>query len=79
MIAHMSVPSANPRQTASFFAALIDGLVFDFPVVAGASIAVARDDSGTAGEVYPPSMSRHPGTDMNPTGCGAMFGAGVAP
>ena len=47
---------------ALFFAAVIDGLVFDFPVVAGASIAVARDGSGTAVEVYPPGMQHHPGT-----------------
>lgn len=62
MIAHLSVPSETPRETALFFAAIIDGLVFDFPVVPGASIAVARDGSGTAVEVYPPSMKHHPGT-----------------
>lgn len=62
MIAHISIPSQSPRDTALFFAAMIDGLVFDFPVVAGASIAVARDGSGTAVEVYPPAMKHHPGT-----------------
>lgn len=62
MIAHMSVPSATPMETALFFAALIDGVAFDFPVVAGAAIAVARDGSGTAVEVYPPAMAHHPGT-----------------
>jgi hypothetical protein len=68
MIAHISVPSENPKETALFFAAVIDGLVFDFPVVAGASIAVARDGSGTAVEVYPPSMKHHPGTgQVDPT------------
>lgn len=61
MIAHISIPSDNPRETALFFAAVIGGLVFDFPVVAGASIAVARDGSGTAVEVYPPAMKHHPG------------------
>jgi hypothetical protein len=61
MIAHLSVPSATPRETALFFAAVIDGLAFDFPVVPGASIAVARDGSGTAIEVYPPAMKHHPG------------------
>ena len=60
MIAHMSVPAENPRETARFFAAVIDGLVFDFPVVTGAAIAVARDGSGIAVEVYPPSMRHHP-------------------
>jgi len=61
MIAHLSVPSQTPRETALFFAAIIDGLAFDFPVVPGASIAVASDGSGTAVEVYPPSMKHHPG------------------
>lgn len=62
MIAHLSIPSANPMDTALFFAAVIDGMAFDFPVVPGAAIAVARDGSGTAVEVYPPSMKHHPGT-----------------
>jgi len=61
MIAHLSIPSENPRSTALFFAAVIDGLAFDFPVVPGASIAVARDGSGTAVEVYPIGMAHHPG------------------
>jgi hypothetical protein len=61
MIAHLSIPSRNPRDTALFFAALIDGVVFDFPVVPGASVAVARDGSGCAVEVYPPGMKHHPG------------------
>lgn len=77
MIAHLSVPSETPRETALFFAAVIDGLAFDFPVVPGASIAVARDGSGTAVEVYPPSMKHHPGEgevdpDMMPDGPQAM-------
>lgn len=68
MIAHISIPSENPQETALFFAAVIGGLVFDFPVVAGASIAVARDGSGTAVEVYPPSMKHHPGAgQVDPT------------
>ena len=62
MIAHLSVPSENPKETARFFAAIIEGLAFDFPVVPGAAIAVAHDGSGTAVEVYPPSMAHHPGT-----------------
>lgn len=77
MIAHLSVPSETPRETALFFAAVIDGLAFDFPVVPGASIAVARDGSGTAVEVYPPSMKHHPGSgevdpSMIPDGPQAM-------
>ena len=62
MIAHVSVPARNPRATATLLAALIDGETFDFPVVPGASIAVARDGSGLAVEVYPDTMAHHPGT-----------------
>lgn len=67
MIAHFSIPSKNPKTTALFFAAVIDGLVFEFPVVAGAWIAVANDQSGMAVEVYPLDMAHHPGTgEVNP-------------
>lgn len=62
MIAHISVPARDPRRTALLLAALIDGEVFDFPVVPGASIAVARDGSGLAIEVYPDTMAHHPGS-----------------
>jgi hypothetical protein len=61
MIAHISVPARDPRRTALLLATLIDGEVFDFPVVPGASIAVARDGSGLAIEVYPDYMAHHPG------------------
>lgn len=61
MIAHVSVPARNPRATALLLATLIDGEAFDFPVVPGASIAVARDGSGLAVEVYPDAMAHHPG------------------
>ncbi len=77
MIAHLSFPSNNPKATALFFAALIDGIVFDFPVVPGAAVAVARDGSGTAVEVYPPAMKHHPGSgrvdpNLTPDGPAAM-------
>ena len=61
MIAHASVPSRDPKATALLLAALIDGEAFPFPVVQDAWIAVARDGSGTAIEVYPPTMAHHPG------------------
>lgn len=68
MIAHFSIPSKTPRETALFFAAVIDGVVFDFPIVAGASIAVANDGSGLAVEVYPEEMAHHPGSgDFDPS------------
>ena len=73
MIAHFSIPSRTPRETALFFASVINGTVFDFPVVPGASIAVANDNSGLAVEVYPFDMAHHPGTgavdpDLKPEG-----------
>lgn len=61
MIAHVSLPARDPRATALLLATLIDGEVFDFPVVPGASIAVARDGSGLAIEVYPDGPAHHPG------------------
>ena len=61
MIAHVSIPSADPRATALLFAALIEGQAFAFPVVPGAWIAVAGDGSGLAVEVYPDGMAHHPG------------------
>lgn len=68
MIAHVSIPARDPRQTALLLATLIDGEAFDFPVVPGASIAVARDGSGLAVEVYPETMAHHPGTgDVDPS------------
>jgi hypothetical protein len=61
MLAHISFPAKNSHDTAKFFAAIIDGQAFDFPVVEGAAIAVAKDGSGTAIEVYPQPMMHHPG------------------
>lgn len=61
MIAHVSIPAREPRHTALLLATLIDGEVFAFPVVPGAFIAVARDGSGLAIEVYPDEMAHHPG------------------
>jgi hypothetical protein len=61
MIAHVSLPSRTPKSTALLLAALIDGEAFPFPVVPEAWIAIARDGSGTAVEVYPDTMAHHPG------------------
>lgn len=77
MIAHVSIPARDPKSTALFFAALIDGLAFPFPVVPDAWIAVARDRSGLAIEVYPQAMAHHPGSgepdpSMAPAGPQAM-------
>lgn len=61
MIAHVSVPAKDSRATALLLAQLIDGEAFHFPVVAGSWIAIARDNSGLAIEVYPDTMAHHPG------------------
>jgi hypothetical protein len=61
MIAHVSIPSGDPRATAMLFAALIEGQAFPFPVVPEAWIAVAGNGSGLAIEVYPDGMAHHPG------------------
>lgn len=67
MIAHVSIPASNPHATALLLAALIDGEAFSFPVVQGAWIAVARNGSGLAIEVYPEGMAHHPGVgDVDP-------------
>jgi hypothetical protein len=67
MIAHVSIPARNPRDTALLLAAIIGGEAFRFPVVQDAWIAVARDGSGLAVEVYPETMAHHPGVgDVDP-------------
>ncbi len=68
MIAHVSIAARDPRRTALLLASLMGGETFAFPVVPGAWIAVARDGSGTAIEVYPESMAHHPGKgEVDPT------------
>lgn len=62
MIAHVSIASVRPRETALLLAEIISGQAFAFPVVADAWIAVAGDGSGLAVEVYPDGMAHHPGT-----------------
>lgn len=61
MIAHVSIPAQDPKATCLLLSALMDGEAFPFPVVPGAWIAVARDGSGQAIEVYPETMAHHPG------------------
>ncbi len=61
MIAHVSIPARNPFTVAKLLAKVTDASVFAFPVVEGAYIVVANDDSGSAIEVYPVGMSHHPG------------------
>lgn len=61
MIAHVSIPARDPLATALLLARLIDGEAFQFPVVERAWIAVARDGSGLAVEVYPDKLAHHPG------------------
>lgn len=66
MIAHVSIPAKNPELVAKALSKLISGTVFPFPVVQGASIVVANDNSGLAIEVYPAGMTHHPGKGEAP-------------
>lgn len=66
MIAHVSIPAINPQQVALLLGKIISGSTFHFPVVEGAYIVVANDNSGLAIEVYPAGMSHHPGTGEAP-------------
>lgn len=62
MIAHVSIPAKQPEVVAKALGKILDGSVFAFPVVPGAFIVVANDNSGMAIEIYPVGMTHHPGT-----------------
>lgn len=66
MIAHVSIPAKNPIQVAKLLGKVMGGKVFNFPVVAGAYIVIANDESGTAIEVYPSGTLHHPGRGKAP-------------
>ncbi len=66
MIAHVSIPAKNPKEVALLLGALTSSRVFHFPVVEGAYIVVAEDNSGMAVEVYPAGMTHHPGQGVAP-------------
>ena len=66
MIAHVSIPAKQPQTVAKALGKIIDGSVFSFPVVPGAFIVVANDNSGQAIEVYPSGMTHHPGSGEAP-------------
>ncbi|WP_068876105.1 MULTISPECIES: hypothetical protein [unclassified Phenylobacterium] len=61
MIAHVSIPAADPEGTAEVIGRIIDGAVMPFPVVAGAWVAIARDGSGWGVEVLPATAIHHQG------------------
>jgi hypothetical protein len=50
---HVSVPAANPEQTAHILARILGGACLPFPPCPDAWIAFAASDDGTAIEVYP--------------------------
>lgn len=66
MIAHVSIPAKHPEIVAKALGKILDGSVFSFPVVNGAFIVVANDNSGHAIEVYPAGMCHHPGQGLPP-------------
>ena len=67
MICHLSLPAKDPVRVGRLIAKVIDGELMSFPIVKGAVVAVARDGSGTAIEVWPETTTQHPGTgEPNP-------------
>lgn len=72
MIAHVSIPTKNPKDVANLLGKLIRGKVFNFPVVKDAFIVIAEDASGTAIEVYPMGMNHHPGRGEAPANPGPV-------
>lgn len=61
MIAHVSIPAADPKAAAEVIERIIDGVVMPFPVVEGAWVAIARDGSGWGVEVLPAAALHHQG------------------
>ncbi len=53
MIHHVSIPARNPRHVANVLAELLGGTVSRFGPYHDSFIALARDDHGTALEVFP--------------------------
>ncbi|MDG2520658.1 hypothetical protein P7B02_03810 [Caulobacter segnis] len=65
MIAHFSIPAADPKSVCEVFGAIIDGIVMPFPVVEGAWVAIARDGSGLGVEVFPQAAVHHQGEGVS--------------
>lgn len=61
MIAHFSIPARDPQTTAEVFGKIIGGTVMPFPVVPGAWVAIANDNSGLGVEVVPAATAHHKG------------------
>lgn len=53
MIHHLSVSAADPKGAAEFFAAIMDGVVVDFPPNPGSYMVFKADGRGTGLEIYP--------------------------
>ena len=75
---HISIRAEDPRRVARFLAGLLGGQALPFPPFPDCWIAFAREDDGTAVEVYPATHALTPGprqvqcvvgaaADRNPT------------
>lgn len=61
MLHHVSISVENPSRVAKVLAELMNGQFFEFPVYAGAYVAIADDAYGTAIEVLPKNSVWVPG------------------
>jgi hypothetical protein len=77
MIHHLSIPAHDPKKVAEVFAELFDGVCIQFPPNPGSYMAFARDNHGTAVEVYPADSvmkpNGQPGADFVRTGQATAF------
>ena len=72
MIHHLSIAARNPQRVGEVFAKLIDGVFIPFPPNPGSYMSFARDDHGTAVEIYSADSVMRPngeaGADFVSTG-----------
>ena len=72
MIHHLSIAARNPQRVGEVFADLIDGVWVPFPPNPASCMSFARDDHGTAVEIYPADGAMRPngeaGADFVSTG-----------
>jgi hypothetical protein len=62
MIHHVSIPARDPRHVADVLAELMNGRAYPFPGgIADSFMAVSGDEHGSMIEVYPETVTLHPG------------------
>jgi hypothetical protein len=64
MIHHVSISARDPKHVATVLAELMNGRCYPFPGgVADSFMAVSGDEQGSMIEVYPETVTLHPGKD----------------